>query len=313
MASRFCVLASSSSGNCTFLQADGFGVLIDIGIGPRFIASRLASMGASWADVHAVLLTHTHADHWKEWTLRELARRRIPLYCTSEHANDLALAGAAIEPLAAAGLVRTLKPGATLMLRPGLHCRAIAVPHDSEPTLAFRLDGPTGPFAPEWSIGYAADLGEPTADLLELFRGVHVLALEFNHCERMERSSGRPRHLIERVLSPRGHLSNRQAADFVRQLGRAGGAAALRHLVQLHLSRQCNRPRLAAEFGRAALADLGVTAAVMTALPQAASWIITLDDGFVRSRPCASAAAASLATSADCAAQVKSSDSDGCT
>src|SRR5207247_1154514 len=62
MPARFCVLASGSAGNCAFLQADGFGLLIDIGLGPRFIASRLATVGASWRHVHAVLLTHTHSD-----------------------------------------------------------------------------------------------------------------------------------------------------------------------------------------------------------------------------------------------------------
>ena len=69
MAARFCVLASGSSGNCVFVQSDGFGFLIDFGIGPRFIASRLAAVGATWRDVHAVFLTHTHTDHWKELTL----------------------------------------------------------------------------------------------------------------------------------------------------------------------------------------------------------------------------------------------------
>ena len=63
MPARFCVLASGSAGNCAFVQADGYGVLIDAGLGPRFIASRLATVGAAWRDVHAVVLTHTHSDH----------------------------------------------------------------------------------------------------------------------------------------------------------------------------------------------------------------------------------------------------------
>jgi phosphoribosyl 1,2-cyclic phosphodiesterase len=85
MGVRFSVLASGSAGNASFLQVDGFGLLIDIGIGPRLIASRLASIGASWQKVNAALLTHTHGDHWKERCLRHLAAMRIPLYCHPRH------------------------------------------------------------------------------------------------------------------------------------------------------------------------------------------------------------------------------------
>jgi glyoxylase-like metal-dependent hydrolase (beta-lactamase superfamily II) len=59
---RFTVLASGSGGNASLLEADGFGLLLDAGLGPRQLAGRLAAVGASWQQVHAVLLTHTHSD-----------------------------------------------------------------------------------------------------------------------------------------------------------------------------------------------------------------------------------------------------------
>src|SRR5262245_57043447 len=89
MPARFCVLASGSAGNCTFLQVDGFGLLIDIGLGPRLLGARLSAVGASWKHVNAVLLTHTHTDHWKDLTLLQLRRLGIPLYCSPEHHNSL--------------------------------------------------------------------------------------------------------------------------------------------------------------------------------------------------------------------------------
>ena len=61
---RFTVLASGSSGNSSLLEVDGFGLLLDIGLGPRQLASRLITSGRSWQNVQAVLLTHTHGDHW---------------------------------------------------------------------------------------------------------------------------------------------------------------------------------------------------------------------------------------------------------
>jgi phosphoribosyl 1,2-cyclic phosphodiesterase len=285
MPARFCVLASGSAGNCAFLQADGFGLLIDAGLGPRYIAARLAAVGASWRDVHAAVLTHTHSDHWKDFTLAHLHRSRIPLYCSPRHHAGLTRYAGAFAGLAAADLVRPFAEDNPLELRPGVTCRPVAVPHDSDPTYAFRIDGPAGLFGPQWSLGYASDLGACRPELVEAFADVNVLAIEFNHCDRMERASGRPRFLIQRVLGDEGHLSNDQAADAVRQVVRASAPGSLKHLVQLHLSRDCNTPSLAAGAGRAALADLGSRATVTTAQQYHPSHVIALDADFKRVRP----------------------------
>jgi phosphoribosyl 1,2-cyclic phosphodiesterase len=285
MPARFCVLASGSAGNCAFVQAGGAGVLIDAGLGPRFIASRLASVGATWRDVHAVVLTHTHSDHWKDWTFGHMRRQGVPLYCSPRHHDGLSRYGGSFEPLAADGLVRPFADGDALEMPGGVTIRPVPVPHDSDPTYGFRIDGPPGLFGPQWSIGYASDLGEARPELIEAFADVNVLALEFNHCERMERASGRPRFLIQRVLGAEGHLSNDQAANAVRAIARASDPKSLKHLVQLHLSRDCNLPSLAQETGRAALAEVGSAAAVTTAQQYAASRIISLDGDMKRMRP----------------------------
>ena len=92
MALRFTVLASGSAGNASLIDANGFGVLLDAGLGPRQLAGRLAAVGASWENVQAVLLTHTHSDHWRDTTLVHLKRRSIPLYCHAGHHDALRLA-----------------------------------------------------------------------------------------------------------------------------------------------------------------------------------------------------------------------------
>ena len=96
-----------------------------------------------------------------------------------------------------------------------------------------------------WSVGYASDLGCGSAELVEAFAGVDVLALEYNHDEKMERTSPRPKFLVERVLGDCGHLSNQQAADFTAAVAARSGHGFPSHLVQLHLSRDCNHPELA--------------------------------------------------------------------
>src|SRR5262249_50756581 len=75
MTLRFTVLASGSSGNATYLHANDLGILLDIGLGPRELTNRLAQIGASWRDIHCVLLTHTHTDHWSDRTIMQLRDR----------------------------------------------------------------------------------------------------------------------------------------------------------------------------------------------------------------------------------------------
>jgi phosphoribosyl 1,2-cyclic phosphodiesterase len=250
MMPRFCVLASGSSGNAAFVQADGFGVLIDMGLGPRLLASRLAAIGASWRNVNAVLLTHVHADHWRDRTLAHLRTHSIPLWCHATHSRALSFQGPSFDSLTKAGLVHHFEPEHQVELPRGFRCVPIPVSHDSDPTFAFRIEGSPGLFGAGWSLGYAADLGIVPSRLVELFQDVHLLALEFNHDEEMERTSGRPRHLIDRVLGDQGHLSNRQAAESLRDILESTPASNLQHVVQLHLSHQCNRPALAQSAAR---------------------------------------------------------------
>jgi phosphoribosyl 1,2-cyclic phosphodiesterase len=245
MAARFTVLASGSSGNASLLHADGYGVLLDFGLGSRTIAGRLATRGLAWRDVHAALLTHTHTDHWSDTTLAYLLRLRIPLYCHSTHADALARQSGVFLALHAAGLVVHYEAGRALPLGPTLLGLPLPVSHDAEETFGFRFEGGRSLFGATWALGYAADLGCWDDELARALANVDLLALEFNHDEHMQRTSGRPARLINRVMGDRGHLSNRQAGQMLRAVVSATTNDCLRQVVPLHLSRDCNRPELA--------------------------------------------------------------------
>lgn len=292
MTGRFTVLASGSSGNAALLEANGFGLLIDCGLHPRLLTARLAEVGASWASVHAVIITHTHTDHWKDLTLADLRSRKIPLYAHPAHFDHLATAAAAYDPLHRAGLTRSYQNDHPHTLAPGLVVRPIKVSHDSDPTFAFRIDahdsppvqpgeqssGGAGRAADSlaWAVGYASDLGCGSDELIAAFAGVDVLALEYNHDVRLERRSPRPKFLVDRVLSDSGHLSNEQAAQLTAAIARGSGDGFPGHLVQLHLSRDCNRPELASATGRAAIAALNPKTEVITARQDVAARSIVL-------------------------------------
>ncbi len=242
---HFCVLASGSSGNASLLRVGKFGVLVDLGLGPRSLARRLAEVGSSWEHVHAAMLTHIHGDHWNENTLAFLHRRQIPLYCHREHAGALKFDSPAFAELLEEDLLNFYEVDETLILAENFQCRPLSLRHDCGMTCGFRFDGNAD--GQSWALGYAADLGSWDDELADALANVDVLALEFNHDEQMERQSGRAPALIQRVLGDHGHLSNRQAAELLSEILARSDAGRLQHVVQLHLSRQCNHPDLAAQ------------------------------------------------------------------
>jgi phosphoribosyl 1,2-cyclic phosphodiesterase len=262
---QFTVLASGSAGNASLLEADGFGLLLDVGLGPRQLASRLAAAGASWQRVRTALLTHTHTDHWNERTLAYLQRLRIPLYCHPEHHANLLAYSPAFAALRAAGLVRAYEELIDVELADGLRCRPFRVRHDGGVTCGFRFDARPDFFGQRCALAYAADLGCWEADLVPTLADVDVLALEFNHEVDLERASGRSPRLIARVLGDDGHLSNDQAAALLREVVRRSEPGRLQHVVQLHLSRDCNRRHLAAAAAQEVLAELHPATCVHTA------------------------------------------------
>lgn len=286
MSLRFTVLASGSGGNASLVESDEFGLLIDAGLGPRELASRLSAVGRNWAAIHAVILTHTHTDHWKDRTLKHLAARHIRLFCYPGHEEILQTWSPAFPSLREAGLVQHYVPGQEISLASSLRCRAFPIPHDGGPTFAFRIEGAGDLFGPTTALGYAADLGCWDEEIVRCMCDVDLLAVEFNHDVSLERSSGRPAHLVARVLGDEGHLSNHQAAALLRAILDRSTPGRLRHLVQLHLSRDCNHPHLAQEAAQRILREVAPSVSVLTAAQDEPGTTVHLSDRVGRpSRP----------------------------
>ncbi|MGE3805293.1 MAG: MBL fold metallo-hydrolase [Gemmataceae bacterium] len=263
MTLHFTVLASGSSGNASLVESGNYGLLIDAGLGPRLLQSRLAAFGLRFERIRAVLLTHTHADHWNDRTFKHCWRGRVVVCCHPEHHNKLVYQSLHFNKLIEAGLVLDYEAGRPITFAPGLQATPVPLDHDSGATFGFRIDGQPNLFGDAPALAYLSDLGHWRPELLDQLGEVDLLALEFNHDVFLEKTSGRPRELVARVLGDEGHLSNEQAGQLVAALlERAPGRLA--HLVQLHLSRDCNRPHLAKAAARDVLAACGSPTAIHT-------------------------------------------------
>jgi phosphoribosyl 1,2-cyclic phosphodiesterase len=243
---ELCVLGSGSSGNCSLVRIGPRAVMIDAGFGPRTLAQRMAFTGLQLADVHALLLTHLDSDHFNPSCFNTLAKYSIKLYCHRRHLEELyAHRSPTITQLDARRLhdLGLLIPfddqpfAITLDIHHQLHVRPIVLHHDRQGTIGYRLE------THEARIGYATDLGRVTKQLIERMIDVDLLAIESNYDPQKQLESERPAMLKNRIMGGSGHLSNDQTLEAVRKIFDRSNRK-LRHLVLLHLSRQCNDPAI---------------------------------------------------------------------
>lgn len=227
------ILGSGSSGNAVLIEADGTRVLVDVGFGPRTLATRLKAASVDPSSIDACFLTHDHSDH-VSGVARAARRWGWAVFATNGTAQAAALATVSVTPLADVA-VRI----------EGLELTPISTPHDA--------NEPVGFLATAVSTGARAavcyDIGHASENVRTLCREVDILVLEANHDEGMLWAGPYPPWLCQRIASDRGHLSNRAAAS----LARDSVTARTAHVVLAHLSEKNNTPDLARSIVRSAL------------------------------------------------------------
>ena len=230
MAISFCVLGSGSGGNCTLLQLDTDGVyrhvLIDAGLSPRKTAARLAPLGVTLDDITDVLLTHVDTDHLHRGWIDTYVPPPFTWRAHHRHIRRVIQAGVP---------VRRTEPFETVVELGETLVEAILLPHDHLGSTGFVIDHRGT------RLGFATDLGRATTSLLDRFTRLDAVAIESNYDPPLQLAAARPAALKQRIMGGLGHLSNLQALEAILRIDRAG---TLRHVVLLHLSRQCNDPRL---------------------------------------------------------------------
>lgn len=237
--------------------------MIDLGIGPRALARRLESVGGSWDRIATAILTHTHGDHVNDGSLGRLARHRVVFYCHEGHRGELARRPG-FQRLDSARLVRHYDER-PFLTSSGLRVEPVELRHDGGPTFGFRIEDRPARGKRPVALGYLADTGSWSEVMADALAEVDLLGVEFNHDVTLQRRSGRHPRLIARNLGDWGHLSNEQGAGLVTAVIGRSRPSAIRHVVLLHLSEQCNRPDLAIKTARDAIRSTGRRIAIHAA------------------------------------------------
>lgn len=241
-------LASGSSGNALVLSCGGVHLLVDAGISCRRVTAGLRTLELEPADLSAVLITHTHADHISG--LQTLLKRTdAPVYATGSTGRGLVCRVTGL-----AGRLKELECCCPTFLGE-VAVTAFSTSHDAPGACGFRFDTPDG------GIGLLTDTGYVTDAAAEILPGVSLAILEANHDEESLLSGPYPYYLKRRILGDEGHLCNSDAARFAVTLAQQGAA----EIVLAHLSRENNTPAMALQAVETALSAAGLYPALSAA------------------------------------------------
>lgn len=229
---RVTILASGSGGNATLVQAGGTRLLVDAGVGPEVLRSRMQAVFGRPLEVDAIVTTHAHGDH---------VGKLLP--CAKRLGARVYSSAATQRRLGPLDGVSTVVYGPSTPFDVGaIRVEPMPIPHDA-PQVALVFAHRAARAA------IVTDLGHVPANLAQHLEGCQLVLLESNHDLDMLERGPYPASLKRRVASRLGHLSNEQAAELARRLG-----PEVSDLVLMHLSRKNNTPGRALAVVRAALA-----------------------------------------------------------
>lgn len=251
---RIVTLYSGSRGNSTFVEAGDTKILIDAGKNARTLCHALSDIGSDIDSIQAIFITHEHCDHIS--ALEVISKRHsILIHVTEQSAKKFDR-----DPNAFIhkNLVRHETPEYQVQVGEIL-VSSFRTPHDSAMSVGYRLDIDSTDGL--HSIGVATDIGYVTRGICRALEGCESVVLESNHDEDMLKDGPYPYELKLRILSNKGHLSNKASAAFGAHLASHG----TRSFILAHLSEENNTPDTAYDEFISAVADDSISVSVASA------------------------------------------------
>lgn len=217
-------IASGSKGNCTIVLCKDTNLIIDMGISYLTLKRSLEENSLSLSDFSGVLITHCHKDHTKGLAtlvnktnlkvyipeeMYESIKEYIPypkcIFITDEfNINDVEI-------------------------------ELIHTSHDAPYSVGFIISHENK------SLAYVTDTGYINRKYLSRMVGKDAYIIESNHDEVMLMDGPYPRFLKERVISDKGHLSNKTTAKYLRKII----GSNTKNIILAHLSEKNNTEKLA--------------------------------------------------------------------
>ncbi len=241
---RVTCLASGSSGNSILVEYNHRAILVDAGLSTRKLLALLGERGLRPGSLDGILLTHEHTDHTRG-AEGVAVRMEAPLVGNAPTLDCVCLTGRSIEQV-------RFSTGEPVTLG-GFEVSSFPVSHDAASPVGYLVD------AGDIRVAVLTDLGSITPELIEPVSSADLVVLEANHETRRLIEGPYPQHLKRRILSDRGHLSNRQSAELIGMVLRSRPQT----FWLAHLSRTNNTKREARTGVLSYLAGEGVAPEVL--------------------------------------------------
>jgi len=206
---KLCNLGSGSSGNATYIELDGYGILLDAGFSFKELKKRFGFIDKNIKDVQDIFISHNHIDHIQ--ALKQIQKHKPTC---NIYQNNFP------------------KEIRDIQITPFL------LSHDS-PCYGFDLT------YKDFKLTYIPDTGcisEDAAKALFNLKGIenHVIIIECNYDLKMLTEGRYESGLKERIFSNEGHMDNIESARILKEVWND----KLRLVLPFHLSTENNNPDL---------------------------------------------------------------------
>ncbi|NLM32650.1 MAG: MBL fold metallo-hydrolase [Acholeplasmataceae bacterium] len=227
---KFCVLASGSKGNLTYIETNNTKILIDAGISYQEAKRRAQSKNIDFDEIQAIFITHEHYDH-VAYLPTFLKRTQATLYINKK--SLIKMNGQILEKLNG-HKVRFLEADQSITIN-DIEITPLLLSHDSANCFGFHFVSPTH------KLTYVVDTGFVPLKYFELLSKSDAFIIESNHDIEMLHESNRPIELKRRILSSSGHMSNRICSQIIKAVINSKN----QYVVLAHLSEEVNTEEIA--------------------------------------------------------------------
>ena len=223
---RIKIIASGSKGNSTLIESKNTRILIDAGVNFSRIKGTLDDVGVDPNTLDGILISHTHSDHIGG--LSSIIKKiNIPVFIKEELYNEIK------KIIPKDNIVIIEDQNITIG---DLDIDIINASHDV-PAFGFVISDS------KRKILYLTDTGYINRKYYSKLENLDAYIIESNHDEKMLMEGPYPYILKQRVISDKGHLSNRYTGRF---LCKSVGDKT-KCIILAHLSENNNTEELALE------------------------------------------------------------------
>lgn len=220
------IIASGSKGNSTFIESKNTRILIDAGVNFSRIKSTLEDINVDPNTLDGIIISHTHSDHIGGLS-SVIKKINVPVFIKEELYNDIK------KIIPKDNIVIIEDQNITIG---DIDIEIINASHDV-PAFGFIVSDS------KRKILYLTDTGYINRKYYNKLENLDAYIIESNHDEKMLMEGPYPYILKQRVISDKGHLSNRYTGRFLcKSIG-----DKTKCIVLAHISENNNTEELALE------------------------------------------------------------------